>query len=147
MDTNRKHLRDLSGLVLFFALLAAIGLVSDALALDFNIQNLPDNVSEGIASFMRIFLCVFGFILLLPQIYVGVKGLKIAKNPTTSKGHIVWAIILTVCTVMSIPSPISDIAQGVQVGANIMELFRLAIDILLYVTYVVCAKRVLNDAK
>ena len=147
MDTNRKHLRDLSGLVLFFALLAAIGLVSDALALDFNIQNLPDNVSEGIASFMRIFLCVFGFILLLPQIYVGVKGLKIAKNPTTSKGHIVWAIILTVCTVMSIPSPISDIAQGIQVGANIMELFRLAIDILLYVTYVVCAKRVLNDAK
>ena len=147
MDTNRKHLRDLSGLVLFLALLAAIGLVSDALALDFNIQNLPDYVSAGIASFMRIFLCAFGFILLLPQIYVGVRGLKIAKNPTTSKGHIVWAIILTVCTVMSIPSPISDIAQGVQVGANIMELFRLAIDILLYVTYVVCAKRVLNDAK
>ena len=147
MDTNRKHLRDLSGLVLFFALLAAIGLVSDALVLDFNIQNLPDNVSEGIASFMRIFLCVFGFILLLPQIYVGVKGLKIAKNPNTSKGHIVWAIILTVCTVMSIPSPISDIAQGVQVGANVVELLRLAVDILLYVTYTVCAKRVLKDAK
>ena len=144
MDTNRKHLRDLSGLVLFFALLAAIGLVSDALALDFNIQNLPDNVSEGIASFMRIFLCVFGFILLLPQIYVGVKGLKIAKNPTTSKGHIVWAVILLVFAVFGMISAVSSIAEKTQIADNIISLVDHSLDVIVYCMYIKYANKVLG---
>ena len=147
MEKNRKNLRDMSGLVLFCTLLSAIRLISDSLALDFNIQNLPADVTEGLAAVSRIVLCVIGFILLLPQVYMGVKGIKLSKKPDASKGHIVWAIILTVMTAIAIYTPVSDIIAGVQVGANIMELVIMAVDILLFVTYAVCAKRVQKDAK
>ena len=147
MEQTKKNLRNSSLVVLIFAALTLLQLIGELLWGELNSAQIPAGAPENTLQITKIFLLVLTVLLLLPKVYVGVKGLRMAKKPNASKGHIVWAIILTVCTVMSIPSPISDIAQGIQVGANIMELFRLAIDILLYVTYVVCAKRVLNDAK
>ena len=146
MDKSRKNLRDMSILVLAYTAITLIRLIVEAMFTNFNIRNLPDNVAEGFAMVLRVMLCVISFILLLPQIYMGVKGIKIAKKPDSSKGHIVWAIILTVFAVLSINTPVSNVMQGVNVGANLIELFGLAVDILLFVTYAVCAKRVLKAA-
>ena len=136
----------MSILVLAYTAITLIRLIVEAAFTNFNIRNLPDNVAEGFAMVLRVMLCVISFILLLPQIYIGVKGIKIAKKPDSSKGHIVWAIILTAFAVLSINTPVSNVMQGVNVGANLIELFGLAVDILLFVTYAVCAKRVLKAA-
>lgn len=146
MDKSRKNLRDMSILVLAYTALTLIRLIVEAAFTNFNIRNLPDNVAEGFAMVLRVMLCVISFILLLPQIYIGVKGIKIAKKPDSSKGHLVWAIILSAFAVLSISTPVSNIMQGVNVGANLFELIGLSVDILLFVTYAVCARRVLKAA-
>lgn len=136
----------MSILVLAYTALTLIRLIVEAAFTNFNIRNLPDNVAEGFAMVLRVMLCVISFILLLPQIYIGVKGIKIAKKPDSSKGHLVWAIILSAFAVLSISTPVSNIMQGVNVGANLFELIGLSVDILLFVTYAVCARRVLKAA-
>ena len=136
----------MSILVLAYTAITLIRLIVEAAFTNFNIRNLPDNVAEGFAMVLRVMLCVISFILLLPQIYIGVKGIKIAKKPDSSKGHLVWAIILAAFAVLSISTPVSNIMQGVNVGANLVELIGLSVDILLFVTYAVCAGRVLKAA-
>lgn len=136
----------MSILVLAYTALTLIRLIVEAAFTNFNIRNLPDNVAEGFAMVLRVMLCVISFILLLPQIYIGVKGIKIAKKPDSSKGHLVWAIILSAFAVLSISTPVSNIMHGVNVGANLFELIGLSVDILLFVTYAVCARRVLKAA-
>lgn len=117
-------------------------MVLDAVFTDLNIQNLPDNVTAGFTMVIRIAMLVFGFILLLPQTYIGIRGIKLSKKPDSSTAHIVWAVILTVFAVTGIFSPISEMMQGGNIAANLLEAFDMAIDIALYISYVVFAKQV-----
>ena len=139
MEKNRKNLRDMSGLVLFCTLLSAIRLISDSLALDFNIQNLPADVTEGLAAVSRIVLCVIGFILLLPQVYMGVKGIKLSKKPDASKGHIVWAIILLVFAAMGLVSSVSGLIQTGDVMGNIFKIVDGVLDVIAFLMFTVAA--------
>ena len=85
---------------------------------------------------------VVACVLLLPQIYIGFKGLKVAKNPDSSRGHIVWATILFVAAVLSL---VSSIMEGVQNGFNqdvVLSAFSVIIDVLVYFDYIKAAKLV-----
>jgi hypothetical protein len=87
---------------------------------------------------------VVGLILLLPQLYIGVKGMKIAKNPTSSKGHIVWAVILLVFLAFGIISTVISIAEQINVVNDVITLFDHALDVIVYCMYIKYANRVLK---
>ena len=93
---------------------------------------------------MMIVMFVISMVLLLPQLYVGVRGMKIAKNPTSTKGHIVWAVILLIFSAFGIISTVSSIAEQVNILDNVITLFDHALDVIVYCMYIKYANRVLK---
>ena len=146
MMNARKNLKWLSAVVLALAGLSFIRVIWDAFFTEINTAALPEGATEGLVLAAQIALCVVGIILLLPQIYVGVKGLKIAEKPDNSKAHIVWATILTVISVIGILSPVSDLLKGGNVADNVVAIIDMATDVAVYIAYITYAKQVLKAA-
>lgn len=146
MLNARKNLKCLSAVVLALAGLSFIRVIWDAFFTEFNVESLPEGTTAGVVLAAQIVVCVVGCILLLPQIYVGVKGLKIAEKPDHSKAHIVWATILTVISAIGIIPLVVNIVNAGNVFENVVELIDLATDVAIYVAYISCAKQVLKAA-
>ena len=75
-------------------------------------------------------------LLLLPNIYIGVKGLRIAKKPNASKGHIVWGIILLVLASLSLISPVVDIINNGFKYDYISEFFSITVEVAVFFEYI-----------
>ena len=89
---------------------------------------------------------VFSFALLLPQVYVGIKGMKFAENPDSSKAHIVWAIVLAILAGISAVSAISGMTQSGKFTANLLKTADAVLDVAAFIIYIVEAKRIAPKA-
>ena len=78
MENSKKNLKIMSICIL---ICTAITLVRLVLELVYAGVKGQFEASKGIVLASLIITFVIAFIILLPQIYVGLKGLKIAKNP------------------------------------------------------------------
>ena len=94
MEQTRKNLKLSSIAVLALAFFTLLQLVSELLYGELNNAVIPEGAPENILPITKIVLFSVALLLTLPNIYIGIKGLRIAKKPNSSKGHIVWAIIL-----------------------------------------------------
>ena len=146
MTNARKNLKLMSIVILALTVFSFVRVGLSAFSMDFNMEELPEGTTASIILAAQIALCVFSFILLLPQIYVGVKGMKIAKNPDNSKAHIVWATILAVLSVICIISPVAGIIRTGDFAGNFAELIDVVTDAAVYFAYVGYAKQVLKAA-
>jgi hypothetical protein len=143
MSISRNHLKEASFLVLLFTAFSFIRMIIQ-LFVGFEADPTQVGVSHEIIVATMIVMFVVGLILLLPQLYVGVKGMKIAKNPTSSKGHIVWAVILLVFSAFGIISTVTSIAEQINVVDNVITLVDHALDVIVYCMYIKYANRVLK---
>ena len=143
MSISRNHLKEASFLVLLFTAFSFIRMIIQ-LFVEFEVGPTQVGVSHEIIVVTMIVMFVVGLILLLPQLYVGVKGMKIAKNPTSSKGHIVWAVILLVFSAFGIISTVTSIAEQINVVDNVITLVDHALDVIVYCMYIKYANRVLK---
>lgn len=143
MSISRNHLKEASFLVLLFTAFSFIRMIIQ-LFVGFEADPTQVGVSHEIIVVTMIIMFVVGLILLLPQLYVGVKGMKIAKNPTSSKGHIVWAVILLVFSAFGIISTVTSIAEQINVVDNVITLVDHALDVIVYCMYIKYANRVLK---
>jgi hypothetical protein len=143
MSISRNHLKEASFLVLLFTAFSFIRMIIQ-LFVGFEADPTQVGVSHEIIVVTMIVMFVVGMILLLPQLYVGVKGMKIAKNPTSSKGHIVWAVILLVFSAFGIISTVTSIAEQINVVDNVITLVDHALDVIVYCMYIKYANRVLK---
>ena len=146
MTNTKKNLKLMSIVILALAAFTLIRVALSTFAIDFNMENLPEGATPGLVLAAQIVLCVVSFILLLPQIYVGVKGIKISKKPDTSKGHIVWATILAVLSAICIISPVMNMVQTGDIKGNFAELIDVVTDAAVYFAYVGYAKQILKAA-
>ena len=145
MTNSRKNLRDISTIVLFFAVINCVREVLNIFLVDFKMATLPEGATEGLVLVTQIVMAAFALIFLIPDLYVGVKGLKVAKKPDSSKAHIVWATILAVLSVFALLSHISGLAQSGIVN-GLINIIGTAADVAIYVCYIVCAKQVRKTA-
>lgn len=122
MENAKKQLREGSLLVLFFAALSLVRMIFDALTIYFtDAKNVPvEGVTQDIVTISSIAFLVVGIICLIPQVFVGLRGLKIAKEPAATKGHIVWARILMIISIVALVSiiptlfePNADLVNGI----------------------------------
>ena len=146
METSKKNLKTASIIVLIFAALSLIRIIVNTCTTDFKAAAIEAGVNESLGMVTAILTCAISIVLLLPQIYVGVKGMKFAENPDGSKAHIVWAIILTVCTVIGLFSTISGMVKSGDYVYNIFVLVDGVVDIALYFLYIKYAKQVAAQA-
>lgn len=146
MEKNKKNLKVLSILILALAVYSLIRIVLSVFSIDLNPEDLTDGASATLLLIGQIFVCVVSFILLIPQIFVGIKGIKVSNNPDSSKAHIVWAVILTVLSVIGILSPASELIKGVAVLDNLLAVADMVLDAIIYIEYINYAKKLVKAA-
>ena len=149
MGKSRKNLKTMSIIVLALAGLSLLNILFELffgeLNKELNNATIPEGSPENIVLIAQIFILVVSFLLLLPQAYIGIKGIKIANSPNSSKGHIIWGIILIVFTALSLISPFLALIQGNgDAFGNISELCSIAVDVFILFEYVKYARDVRN---
>ena len=146
---SRRNLKVSSIIVLA---LAALSLINTLFELFFGELNkelngavLPEGSPDNIVLIAEIFILVISVLMLLPHLYIGLKGLKMAKEPDSSSAHIVWGIILIVFTAFSLLTPMLSFLQGNgEAFADASEFLSIAVDVFVLVEYVKYAKDVRN---
>ena len=149
MGKSRKNLKTTSIIVLALAGLSLLNILFEfffgELNKELNNAAIPEGSPENIVLIAKIFIVVVSFLLLLPQAYIGIKGIKIANSPNSSKGHIIWGIILIIFTASSLISPFLALIQGSgDAFGNISELCSIAVDVFILFEYVKYARDVRN---
>jgi hypothetical protein len=143
MEQTKSNFKITSILVL---ILAGLSLVQTVVMLAFGFAN-PGNVPEQAVLITKILVAVISLLLLLPQVYMGVRGLKLVKNPDpAANAHIIWAIILFVFSVLALISPVKALIGGADIGASISSIFNVLIEVLVFGEYIKYAKDLQKQA-
>jgi hypothetical protein len=142
MEQSRKYLKWSSVAVLSLVGVYILELISELLWGEINSAVIPEGASENILLITKIFIVAVSVLLLLPQIYVGIKGLIIAKKPTCTKAHIVWAVILLVFAAVGVVDPIVGLINGGGVYDNVKSLSGIALELVVYYDYIKDAREV-----
>jgi hypothetical protein len=146
MEQLKKRLKIDSILVLALAATTLINVVAELLLWNTEDFVLPDGSPDNILLITQILVLAISALILLPQVYIGIKGLCIVKKPNASRGHIVWATILLVFAAISALSPVLNIITMSDVGGNASLLLSTAVDIIIYWDYVKHAKAIAKEA-
>ena len=146
MERNKKNLKILSILILALAVYSLIRIVLSVFSIDLNPEDLTDGTSATHLLIGQIFVCVVSVILLIPQIFVGIKGIKVSNNPDSSKAHIVWAVILAIFSIIGLISPVSNLIQNGDIVGNLFEAADMVIDTIIFIAYIKYAKQLSKAA-
>ena len=146
MNNSSSRLREASFLVLLFTAVTLIRLAVRFFVVGFDVDPSQVNASRELILIATIILFVINLICLIPQTYVGIRGIKIAENPTSTKGHIVWAVILLAFAVFSIIHTSIGIAESKKLTDSIFVLADHSLDVIVYCMYIKYANQVLKRA-
>ena len=146
MET-RNHLKVSSIVILLFAGFSLLQIVSELLFGELNNASIPDGAPNNILLITKIFLLCVSVLLLIPSVYVGVKGLKVAKKPDSSKGHIVLATIILVIAVLNLIDPVLGFINKEDFTETLGAAFSVLLEIVIYFDYVKYAKAVAKENK
>jgi hypothetical protein len=142
MEKAKQNLKVISWALLALVVLAVIMNTITLCANGLPTGEVPEGLTKEIADVIAIITCVIGYIVFIPQIYVGIKGVKIANGADASgKAHKIWAIILGVFAVISVISGLSDFANGFD-ASKLISVVNAALDVALYVLYYIYADRI-----
>jgi hypothetical protein len=142
MEQKRKHLKAVSVILLAFTGLTFLRTAAEYLFADQGIAILPDGSSVILQLIVRLIMVAIALVFVLPQIYMGVKGLRIAKNPAPAKAHVVWAWILLVLAILGLIEPITAALQPGGLAGNVGALIQGLLSIVIYFAYIRCARAV-----
>lgn len=142
MSKSRKDLRLLSIIVLICVAISFVMTMIDICQFGLALPSVViEGVSKEVIEILAITIIVFKLLFLFPQVYVGIKGIKEAKNPTKAKAHIVWAFIITLLFALATIAAIIDVIKALNID-TILVLAEIAIDTIFFGSYYVIARRV-----
>lgn len=142
MEKARKNLKFVSEVILIILTISLVRSILEVFLAKVNLEGVP----AELIPFSKIVLCVMFVVLSIPQIYIGVKGIKVANNPDSSKAHIVWGVIFTIFSVFSVFSAVSGLTKGGNTFGDILALVSAVAQFALYFIYVKCAKQIAAKA-
>ena len=137
MEQTKKNLKTTSMLVLLFAALTLIRVI---VSLIFDGFGSTEGATDGAVLVANIIVLVVTVICLIPQVYIGLKGIKVANAPDSSKAHVIWAMILFVITVLSLISPVIGLIKKDTGSDNVGTLLSLLLEGIIYFEYVKYAR-------
>lgn len=142
MTKSRTQLKIASIIVLIFTALSLFNIVAGLVFGELPEAEMPEGAPENLLLITQIFVLVITAIMLIPQVYVGVKGIKVANKPNSSKAHIIWAIILLAFAVGALATPISAIVTMEDVVSNVFSIISIAVEIVVFLIYIKSATAV-----
>ena len=144
MDKSRKNLLTFSLFIIGFAVMAVVSIGLE-LYFGFNNAAAPEGASDNILDITKAFVFAVSLIMLLPQFYVGIKGIRVSKNPDSSKGHIVWGIILFIITLVAAVSSIIELVAQDPMQRDYTIIFDPIFEAIIYFAFLVNAFKVRNE--
>jgi hypothetical protein len=146
MENTRKNLRTVSIVVLALAGLSLLSVLFETFfgELHETLKGaaIPEGAPDNIVMITKVFVLVISVLLLIPQVYIGIKGIKIAAKPDDSCAHIVWGIILIVINAGGLISPFIAFLQGNEAFGNGAEILSILVDIGILFEFVKLSKDV-----
>ena len=142
MEQSRKNLKISSIVVLIFAGFSLLQIVAELLFGELNNAAIPEGGPNNVLLITKIFLLAVSVLLLLPSVYVGVKGLKVAKRPDSSKSHIILAVILLVFAALGLVEPAIGFVKQGELTDNLSSLFGALLEVVIYFEYIQYARAV-----
>ena len=142
MEKERKSLKELSILVLVFVGLSLIRMVVDVVINGFTSTPLIKGLTQDAANIIFIVSFIISLLFLIPEIYVGYKGIKISQKPNNSKSHIIFAKVIFVLIIISLVGTILELVKGANLAINIFTLADILIDAVLYYLYIKYANKI-----
>ena len=135
MSKSRINLKIISIVVLILAALSLVNIASGLIFGALDEAEIPADAPDNILLITKIFVAVISLIMLAPHVYVGIKGIKVANKPNSSKAHIFWAIILIAFAAYSLISPIASVIILEDVLSNIFSIISIAFEIVVFILY------------
>lgn len=145
MEKTTKNLKTSSLIVLLFAGLSLLQIISELMFGELNSTPLPEGAPENTLMITKIVILVVTLVFLIPKLYVGLKGLRVAKNPNTSKGHIIWAMIIFGFAVLDLIEPAMGLISG-NASGNFSALASITLELVVYFEYIKHARAVAKQA-
>lgn len=146
MENSKKQLKIISLFILIFAALSVARTVIGIFTITVTPDQIPEGLTEGLVRIALIIGQIGAIIFVIPQLYIGLKGVKLANGGEGSKAQIVWAIVLTVLSVVTLISTVSNILSTKDVLNNVLTLVIALCDVALYYLYAKYAKQIRNAA-
>lgn len=128
MEQAKKHLKISALIVLLFVVLDLVKIVAELFLGELS----SAQASGNLVLITQIILLVVSALLLLPSVYVGIKSLRIAKNPVPCKAHIVWAAIILVFSALGLIEPVVGMIGQGNFAGNAPALFSALLEIVIY---------------
>jgi hypothetical protein len=145
MDQSKKNLKVSSIVILLLGVWSLVDVLLQVFFGEINNANVPAGAPDNILEITRIFLIVVSALILLPQFYIGIKGIAVANKPNSSKGHIRWAIVLLVFTIIGFIDAVIRVIGGESIKEYISVFANLALEGVLYYEYIVFARLVAKE--
>jgi hypothetical protein len=146
MEKKRTDLRTYSILILAFAILSLARMIADACMNGFgNVGTLPEGVSEEAGKVALVVVWVIGILFLLPQVYVGLAGLKQSKEPTKGRAYITWSLIIAAFSALAVISGIVEITKVYTLDTLIATLDAL-VNVILFAAFYFTARQISAEA-
>jgi hypothetical protein len=88
---------------------------------------------------------VIGILFLLPQVYVGLVGLKQSKEPTKGRAYITWSLIIAAFSALAVISGIVEITKVYTLDTLIATLDAL-VNVILFAAFYFTARQISAEA-
>ena len=142
MEKNRKELKAFSILIL---IVVALDLIRVIVNLCVNgipqITEIPEGMTETMVQISSVIAFALSIFIFLPQIYVAVRGIKIANGAASGKAHIILAFILAALAVVATISSIYDTFKVFNFD-TVIDLLGPVIDCIVFTFYCIYARKV-----
>ena len=146
MEKSKQNLKVMSILIMALTAFSCVKMIVNLCMGGLKVDKVPEGMTEGLVMVSLVIGVVFSFALLLPQVYVGIKGMKFAETPDSSKAHIVWAIVLAILAGVSTVSAISGMTQSGKLVSSLLNIVDSGLDVVVFIIYAVEAKRIVLKA-
>ena len=146
MEKAKKHLKISSLVVLVFVAMSLMEIAAEIFLGDLGSAQIPAGAPDNILQITRTILLVFSVLLLLPKLYVGIKGLRIAKKPNDSKGHIILAIIIFAFSALCLIEPVMNVIKQGSIQDNASAIFGVLLELAIYYDYIMYARAVAKES-
>ena len=149
---NKTKLREHGIVLIVLGILNVFTFVSTVVKslVDGTISNALDTVEADIlvaVQVVLVILCVIMVLIAGADIFLGIKAIKVSKNPNASKGYIIVAKVFAILTCIAVISNIismftGNAASAVDSGVNMASY---ALSLCIYVLFIQSAEAVRND--
>ena len=140
-EQTKKNLRIISLCLVIFSIVSLALAAMDLITFWMDRDNYSGTSDGVVLASIRI-VGVMSLLMVAVQIYIGLKGMKVAKEPDSSKGHITWATVLLVLSIIALVSPVMEMIQTKAIVANVVTIIDCLVDVLLYYYFIKWAKEV-----